>query len=85
MNTAIVSVKSAWLSKVNWIAALSAAVAALNETTDALREILPLIPVKDQHYVTVGIIVTGAIATIITRTFFTTTVTQASADKISKE
>lgn len=78
-----VPVKSALLSKINWIAGVSAALVVLNQTTDVLQQALPFIPAQYQHWVTVGIAVTGGLATIITKTWFTTSVTPASAAKVS--
>lgn len=78
-----VQVKSAWLSKVNWIAGLSAALVVLNQTTDLLQQALPFIPAQYQHWVTVAIAVIGGVATIIAKTNFTTTVTPSSAAKVS--
>jgi hypothetical protein len=72
-------VQSAVSSKINWIAGLSTAVVVLNETTNELTQLLPFVPEKYKHYVTVGIVVLGGLATIIVRTFFTTTVTPSSA------
>lgn len=80
-DTVLAPVKPAIASKVNWIAGLTAAVAALNETTDFLQQALPFIPPKYQHLVTAGIAVAGGVATIITRTFFTTSLTPSSAGK----
>lgn len=76
-----VPVKSAAASKVNWIAGLSATLVVLNETTDLLQQVLPVVPAKDQHWVTAGIAIVGGIATIITRTFFTTSITASSVPK----
>lgn len=78
-----VQVKSAWLSKLNWISALTAIASAANELTGALQQVAPFVPAKYQHYVTVGIIVTGAIANIIVKTKFTNTITPSSAAKLS--
>lgn len=78
-----VQVKSAWLSKINWIAGLSTALVVLNQTTDLLQQALPFIPAKYHSYVTAGIAVTGGLATIIAKTWFTNTVTPQSAAKAS--
>ena len=78
MENVTVPVKSSLASKVNWIAGLTALVASLNELTDALNQLMPFVPPQYQHYVTVGIVIAGGIATIITRSFFTTSVTTAS-------
>lgn len=81
--TAQVAVKSAWLSKINWIAGLTMLLAFLSQTTDLLQQLMPFVPPQYQHYVTLGIVLAGGLATIITKTFFTTTVTPASAAKVS--
>lgn len=78
-----VKVKSAWLSKVNWIAGLTAVAVVLNQTTDLLQQALPFVPAQYQHWFTVGIAITGGIATIIAKTNFTTTITPSSAAKVS--
>lgn len=78
-----VPVKSAAISKINLIQLATATVAILNEVTGAAQQVLPFVPAKYQHYVTVGIMVAGAIATVITRTFFTTSITPQSAAKLS--
>ena len=78
MNTAVVPVKGALSSKVNWIAALTTLAAVLSQTTDLLQQILPFVPPQYQHYITIGIMLVGGIATIITRTFFTTADTTQS-------
>lgn len=78
-----VPVKSAGLSKVNWIAGLTAAAVVLSQTTDLLQQMLPFVPPKYQHWVTVGIAVTGGLGTIIAKTFFSTTITPSSAAKVS--
>jgi hypothetical protein len=54
------------------------AVAILSQTTDLLQQIMPFVPPQYQHYITVGVIVLGGIATIITRTFFSPSVTSQS-------
>lgn len=70
-TTVIAPVKSAWASKTNWIAAIGAIIALLNE-------LLPIVPAQYQHDVTVAVTVLTAISTIISRTFFTTTLTPSS-------
>jgi hypothetical protein len=70
-----VPVKSAMLSKVNWIAGLGAVAASLSELT-------PFVPPAYQHYVTVAIIVLTGVVTIYTKTFQTTSITPSSAAKV---
>jgi hypothetical protein len=74
MAQAVVDTKSAWYSKVNWLAALTALATTLNE-------LLPMVPAQYQHAVTVAIVVVGGLSTIIAKTFYTTTVTPSSASK----
>lgn len=82
-SSVTVPVKSAVASKVNWIAGLSAGLIVLNETTSTLQQLLPFVPANDQHFLTAGIALTGGLATIIARTFFTTALTPSSAAKVS--
>lgn len=70
-----VAVKSAWASKVNWIAALTALSALITQFT-------PLLPPADQGEATAAVTVIGTLLTIVTKTFFTTTVTPSSAAKV---
>lgn len=78
-----VQVKSAWLSKVNWIAGLTAAAVVLNQTTDLLQQMLPFVPAQYQHWFTAAIAIAGGLATIIVKTNFTTTISPSSAAKVS--
>lgn len=78
-DTVTAPVKPAIASKVNWIAASTAILAALNEI---LNQALPLIPAPYDHDVTVAITVIGAISTIIARTYYTTAITPSSAAKM---
>lgn len=67
----IVDTKSPWYSKVNWIAGLTALVATATE-------VLPIVPPAYQHYVTTFVIVAGGLLTIITKTFYTPTISSSS-------
>ena len=74
MAQAVVATKSAWYSKVNWLAALTALATTLNE-------LLPMAPAQYQHAITVAIVIVGGLSTIVAKTFYTTTVTPSSAAK----
>jgi nucleoside recognition membrane protein YjiH len=67
----VVPVKSPFESKTNWIMALTAIL-------DLLNEVLPIVPDKYQHTVSLAITVIGAVLGIISKTFFTTTVSSLS-------
>lgn len=71
MTVAAVAIKSPLASKVNWIAGIAALIAAGND-------MLPIIPDKYRHYVTGAVAVLGGILTIVTKTFYTTTISSAS-------
>lgn len=73
--TALVDVKSAWWSKVNWAAALT----GLATVSAAL---LPIVPAKYQAEAAAIVAAIGTITTIILKTFYTTSVTPSSAAKV---
>lgn len=75
MKTATVDVKSAWASKVNWIAGSSALLVSLNEV---LSEVAPFVPPKYAHWINIALAVVGGLSTIIAKTFYTTTVTPSA-------
>lgn len=75
LPTATVAVKSAWLSKINWIQAIGGLTAILNE-------FLPIVPVNDQHYVTGAVVLLTAISTFVARTFYTTSITPSAVAKV---
>lgn len=75
MKTATVDVKSAWASKVNWIAGASALLVSLNEV---LSEVAPFVPPKYAHWISIALAVVGGLSTIIAKTFYTTTVTPSA-------
>lgn len=74
----LVDTKSAWVSKVNWIAGAGAVLASLNE-------LFPLLPPgsKLQHYATVAIMALTAFLTIYAKTFLTTTISPASLPSVT--
>ena len=71
METARVEVKSAWLSKINWTAVVAAVVSL------ATANVLGLEP-ETQVNVMALVTVSQSVATIVLKTWFTPTVTQAS-------
>ena len=70
-----VAVKSAWWSKINWVQAV--AMVATVATVFGFN-----FPPEFQAKVVETIIGVSGVATIILRTWFTTSVTVASADKV---
>ena len=79
METVTAPVKSAVLSKVNWIAGLTSVLVSLNEV---LNQVMPILPPPYSHYATIAIAIIGGISTIIAKTFYTTTITPSSASKV---
>lgn len=75
LNAATVAVKSAWYSKVNWIAAATGLSAAIAEFT-------PLFPDPLAGKISATCAFVGAIAIWYTKTFQTTTITPSSASKL---
>lgn len=71
----IVNVKSAWASKINWIAGATAALATLND-------LLPIVPPAYQHYVTAAIAIIGGVLLIYTKTFQSASITPSSLPKV---
>lgn len=76
MAQVVVAVKPATSSAINWIAGLSTLGVTLNE-------LLPIVPVKYQPYVTAVIAIIGGVSVIVRKTFYTTTITPASANTLS--
>lgn len=70
-----VPVQSALLSKTNILLTVGA-------IADVLNEASPLVPPKYQHWVTLGISLCALIGGVITRTWFSTTITPSSAAKL---
>lgn len=70
-----VAVKSAWWSKINWTAAIS--VLASVGVVFGLH-----IPPEDQARIVLTINAISGVATVILRTWFTTSVTPSVADKV---
>jgi hypothetical protein len=70
-QTAVVDTKSPLSSKVNWILLLTGLL-------DTANEILPLIPEQYRHSATLYVTAAGLILGIITKTFFTTTISSTS-------
>lgn len=77
MNTVTVPVKSAWASKVNWTQVAAAAATCATAVIAAAN-----LPAEQAASLTAAVAGIGQIATIIIKTFFTTTVTPASASKV---
>jgi len=75
MDNALVAVKSAWASKINWLQALGAAGTLITTLAAGLP------PDQAAKWTATVAIVTN-IATVIIKTWFTTTVTPASAKKV---
>ena len=75
MPTQVVDVKSAWFSKVNWTAALSALLTLLVAFGLPLTE-------EQKAGVLSAVGVIGPVIVMILKTYFTTTVTPASAAKL---
>lgn len=76
MNSFIeVAIKSAWWSKVNWtqVVAMAATLGVLFGFN---------LPAEDQAKIVATIQAVAGLATIILRTWFTTSVTPAAADRI---
>ena len=72
----VAAVKSPFESKTNWILFLTAAL-------DLLNEVAPIIPPKYQHAVSVSITVIGALLGIMTKTFFTTSISSYSVPSVA--
>jgi hypothetical protein len=72
-DQATVDVKSAWLSKINWIQV----VALAGTTATGLIGAFNLDPVTAAK-VTAIVAIVGQVATVIVKTFFTSTVTPSS-------
>jgi hypothetical protein len=70
-----VKTKSAWLSKINWTQAIGIAASALVFATGGKVDI----PLELQAQVVLGIQAVQAVATWVLKTWFTPTVTPASA------
>lgn len=79
VGTVVVPVKSAWSSKINWIASVSALLVSANEL---LNQLAPFAPPQYAHDITIAIAVVGAISTVIAKTFYTTSVTPSAAAKV---
>lgn len=77
-SKAVVNVTSPFSSKVNWIAGITSLVATANE-------LLPFLPQPYAHYTTIFIVLAGGFATIISRTFYTTSVTTSSLPGVVAE
>lgn len=74
-NTATVDVKSAWMSKINWTQAVG-----VGATVLALASMNKIqVPVEQQATIVAVIQGVSSLATWIIKTWFTTTVTAASA------
>ncbi len=74
-----VTVKSAWASKVNWLAGATAFLVSANEL---LNQVAPFLPAPYAHDATIAITIIGGLSTIIAKTFYTTTVTPSAAAKL---
>lgn len=74
-TVAEVTVQSAWLSKINWTQAVAISASALVFLTGGKVNI----PIEVQMQIVTGITVAQGIATWIIKTWFTTTITPASA------
>ena len=74
-NTVVVSVKSAWLSKINWTQAVGMAATALALASGNKYQL----PMDTQVEIVAGIQGIQAAATWVIKTWFTPTVTPASA------
>lgn len=74
-QTVIVNTKSAWLSKTNWAAAATG-------LGVIITQFLPFIPQDYQGKVTALVALLGAVATWITRTFYTTSLTPSSTSAL---
>lgn len=77
MNTVTANVKSAWLSKVNWIQVVALGVTCATGLLGAFN-LDPMTTAK----LTAGVAAVGQIATIVVKTWYTTEITQASANKM---
>ena len=73
-TVATVAVKSAWASKINWAQAASALVTCTTAVVGALN-----LPPAQAASITAGAALIGQIATVILKTFFTASITPASA------
>ncbi len=71
---ATVPVQSAFFSKINWAQAVQALAAVLVIATGGKINLSP----TDQAYIVGAIVVVGNLATVILKTYFTTTVTPQS-------
>ena len=70
-----VETKSAWLSKINWTQAVAIGSSLLVLTTGGKVDI----PIEQQAQIVVGITVVQGLVTWALKTFFTPTITPASA------
>lgn len=75
-STAVVDVKSAWESKINWVQLIG--VVAMIGTLTGLFDI----SAADQATIVGGILAVQGALTVILRTWFTKSVTKASAEKL---
>lgn len=77
MTTAVVDVKSAWLSKINWTQAVAGATSVLTAVTGGQVGLTP----EQQVSVVTGITLLQGLATWVIKTWFTPTVTASSVAK----
>ena len=78
MNSVTVPVKSAWASKINWLQAISLLVTFLTGIVGALN-----LDPDTTAKVTAGVAMGAQVATFVARTYFTASVTTASAKNLS--
>lgn len=76
-TAATVDVKSAWASKVNWAQGVAAAATFATALIAAAN-----LPAAQAAELTAAVAGIGQLATIIIRTFFTTSITPSSAAKL---
>lgn len=76
-SAASVPVKSAWASKVNWAQGVSALATCATALIAAAN-----LPAEQAAALTAAVAGVGQLATIIIKTFFTTTITPSSAAKL---
>jgi hypothetical protein len=67
----VTNTSSPFASKTNWILFLTLA-------ADVLNEALPLVPAQYQHSVSSAVTIIGLILGIVTKTFFSTTISSTS-------
>lgn len=73
-----VPIKSAWTSKINWIATIGGALTAAAAIASQASQVAPMIPAPYGVWITTGAALITGFAVVWTRTFATTSVLSPS-------